>query len=154
MYVCMYVYADTQARTPAHPLARPPARTHARRHARTLVWCMVWSGRGGPGGGGGADACGEGRGRWSCSWRVGRCRGGGQTEKAGILRKPCASHKPYNVGRLPFFVTLTCTLNPTPNPKRRLNAGSKPKAEHKPSTLTNLYPKPSLSPCRLEALYL
>ena len=37
-----------------------------------------------------------------------------------------------------FILTLTCTLNPTPNPKPRLNASSKPKAEHEPSTLTNL----------------
>ena len=37
-----------------------------------------------------------------------------------------------------FLLTLTCTLNPTPNPKPRLNASSKPKAEHEPSTLTNL----------------
>ena len=37
-----------------------------------------------------------------------------------------------------FLLTLTCTLNPTPSPKPRLNASSKPKAEHEPSTLTNL----------------
>ena len=45
-------------------------------------------------------------------------------------------------------------LKPTPNPKLRLHAGSEPKAEHKPSTLTNLHLRPSLSPCRLEVLYL
>ena len=52
------------------------------------------------------------------------------------------------------YLTLTYTLNPAPNPKPCLNAGSKPKAGHKLSTLANLHPKPSLSPCRLEALYL
>ena len=40
----------------------------------------------------------------------------------------------------------------TPDPKPRRNAGTKPKEEQKPSTLKNLHPKPSLSPCRLEAL--
>ena len=90
---------------------------------------MVWSGRGGGGGGGG--------------WRVrkragvvgaatGVVLGGGP----GLTRKPFARRIPYNVARA---LTLTCTLNPTPNPKpRRLNAGSKPKAEH---TL-QILPKP------------
>ena len=37
-------------------------------------------------------------------------------------------------GVFPFLLTLTCnTLNLTPEPKPRLNAGSKLDAEHKPS---------------------
>ena len=38
-------------------------------------------------------------------------------------------------------------------PHTRAKPGSKPTAEHESSTLTNLHPKPFLSPCRLEALY-
>ena len=58
--------------------------------------------------------------------------------RPGVTRKPYASHKPHKMAHAPFLLTLTCTLNPTPNPKPRLNASSKPKAEHEPSTLTNL----------------
>ena len=104
----------------------------------------VWSGRGG----GRAGGCKK-RGRGRCRWTVGWCWG-----RPGVTRKPYASHKPYNA-RAPAFIDLNRYFAPyTPNPKPRLNlnAGSKPKAEHKPSTLTNLHPKSSLSPCRLEAL--
>ena len=82
---------------------------------------------------------------------MGCCWGQGQRGPGSY-----ASHKCGNVARDPSLLTLTCTLNPTPNPKPLLNAGSKPKAKHEPSTLAvaNLHPKPSLSPCRLEALYL
>ena len=59
--------------------------------------------------------------------------------RPGLTRKPFASRIPYSVARAPVLInTLTCTLNPTPNPKPRLNAGSKPKAEH---TL-QILPKP------------
>ena len=71
--------------------------------------------------------CDEG-GRLEEGW----VRGQG-TETAGIFCKPCASQKPFNVAR-----ALICALNPTPNPKPRLTAGSKAEAEHKPSTLANL----------------
>ena len=40
------------------------------------------------------------RGGWSCSWGG---RGAGVTERAGILRKPYTSHKPYNVAPAPVF---------------------------------------------------
>ena len=99
-------------------------------------------------GGGRAGGCKK-RGRGRCRWTVGWCWG-----RPGVTRKPYASHKPYNA-RAPAFIDLNRYFAPyTPNPKPRLNlnAGSKPKAEHKPSTLTNLHPKSSLSPCRLEAL--
>ena len=58
--------------------------------------------------------------------------------RPGVTRKPYASHKPHKIAHAPVKITLTCTLNPTPNLKPRLNASSKPKAEHEPSTLTNL----------------
>ena len=74
----------------------------------------------------------KGGGRCGCSWRVTAAGG----RPAGIVCKP------------------DVLLKPTPNPKPRLNAGYKPKAEHKRSILTNLHLKPSLSPGRLEALYL
>ena len=31
---------------------------------------------------------------------------GGVSQRAGILRKPCAGHKPYNPGHVPGFVNL------------------------------------------------
>ena len=75
---------------------------------------MVWSGRGG-GGGGGAGVCGEWSGRLGgvLLWAV--------TERAGILRKRYASHKPYNVGRVPVLINLNLylileTLHPSLNP--------------------------------------
>ena len=48
--------------------------------------------------------CGERPGRLGLLWAA-----------AGILRKPSASHKPYNVGRVPFFINLNLyhrSLNP------------------------------------------
>ena len=59
--------------------------------------------------------------------------------RPGLTRKPFASRKPCNVAPAPVLSNLiTCTLNPTPNPKLRLNAGSKPRAEHTPQ----IFPKP------------
>ena len=48
----------------------------------------------------------------------------------GRPRKPFASRIPYNVARAPVLINLNL-----PNPKPRLNAGSKPKAEHTPHIL-------------------
>ena len=82
---------------------------------------MSWSGMGELGGGG---------------WRPLELQlegevllGGGRPgimESAGILRKPYASHKSYNgnVECVPVVLNLTCTLNPLPYTKSRLNAGS------------------------------
>ena len=53
----------------------------------------------------------------------------------GLTRKPFASRIPYNVARAPVLINLY--FKP-PNPKPRLRAGSKPKAEH---TL-QILPKP------------
>ena len=64
---------------------------------------------------------------WGWCW-------GGQ----GSHASPTQAINPIRKPMLLFLLTLTCTLNPTPNPKPRLNASSKPKAEHEPSTLTNL----------------
>ena len=50
---------------------------------------MVWSGTGG----GGAGVCGEGWGPLELQLE----KRPGVTDKAGIVRKPCASHKSYNV---------------------------------------------------------
>ena len=42
---------------------------------------------------------------------VGCCWGRpGVTDRAGILHKPYASHKPYNVGRVPVFNNLNLYL--------------------------------------------
>ena len=57
---------------------------------------------------------------------------------AGAARGHTQAISPIRQRMLLLLLTLTCTLNPTPNPKPRLNASSKPKAEHEPSTLTNL----------------
>ena len=47
---------------------------------------------------------------------VGCCCGRpGVTERAGILLKPYASHKPYNVGRVPVFINLNL-YHPSLNP--------------------------------------
>ena len=51
---------------------------------------------------------------WSSAWRSGRGgRGAARaervqevTERAGILRRPYASHKPYNMGRVAVFIDL------------------------------------------------
>ena len=68
---------------------------------------MVWSGRGGGGGGGGWLACAE---SGLAGW-VGCCCGRPWvTERAGILRKPYASHKPYNVGHVPVLINLNLYL--------------------------------------------
>ena len=62
-----------------------------------------------------------GRGGLACAesglagW-VGCCCGRpGVAERAGILRKPYASHKPYNVGRVPVFISLKL-YHPSLNP--------------------------------------
>ena len=79
---------------------------------------MVWSGRGG--GGRGAGVCGEWSGRLGgvLLWAA---MGHWVTERAGIIRKPYASHKPYNVGRVPVLINLNLyfileTLHPSLNP--------------------------------------
>ena len=66
---------------------------------------MVWSGMGE----GGAAVCGE----WS--GRLGGVGRPGVAERAGILRKPYARHKPYNVGRVPVFISLKL-YHPSLNP--------------------------------------
>ena len=80
--------------------------------------------------------------------------GGGPGSQRGpkILGKP-ETKKRSASARAPFCLTFPMCFNPSPKLKAPLNAGSKPKAEHKPSTLTNLHPKPSQSSCRLQALY-
>ena len=80
-------------------------------------------------------------------WRVRTEVGGLELQLEG---RPGVTERARRVVLL--LLTSICNLSSTPNPIPRLNAGSKPKAE--PSNLTNLHPKPSLSPCRLEALYL
>ena len=83
---------------------------------------MVWSGRGG-------GACAETGGGLELPPAGGVVLG-------GRPRKPFASRIPYNVARAPVLINLNLYfLNPTPNPKPRLNAGSKPKAEHTPHIL-------------------
>ena len=57
---------------------------------------MVWQGWGG---GGGLAYAESGLAGWP--W---------VTERAGILRKPYASHKPYNVGRVPVLINLNLYL--------------------------------------------
>ena len=79
---------------------------------------MVWSGRGRGGGGGLA---------WRVRRGVGAIGAAGVTERDRIVRKPYASPKPYNVeqerGRvLLFLLSLTCTLDLTPNPKPLMQA--------------------------------
>ena len=68
---------------------------------------MVWSGRLVGVGGGGA-----GRVRrvvWPVGW--GAAVGGhGSQRGPGILHKPYASHKPYNVGRVPVLTDLNLYL--------------------------------------------
>ena len=39
-----------------------------------------------------------------------RAKRPGVTERAGILCKPYASHKPYNLGRVPVFVFMNLKL--------------------------------------------
>ena len=66
-----------------------------------------WYGLVGVGGeGGGGLACAK---SGLASWVGCCCARPGVTERAEILRKPYASHKPYNVGRVPVLLTLTCT---------------------------------------------
>ena len=59
---------------------------------------LVWFGRGA-----GCFACAErGRGSW-----VGGCRGAARGDREGRdLRRPFASHKPYNAWRVPVFTNL------------------------------------------------
>ena len=92
MYVCMYIYTHIHiwmVRRLAF-LAPPPR--------------MVWFGRGA-----GWFACAE---RGGGSW-VGVCRGAARGDREGRdLCKPFASHKPYNVGRVPVFTNLNLYLMP------------------------------------------
>ena len=63
-----------------------------------------WHGLAGGGGGGGG---------WPVRrvvWRVGWGAAAWVTERAGILSKPYASHKPYNVGRVPVLTNLNLYL--------------------------------------------
>ena len=71
---------------------------------------MVWSGRGK--GGGGAGMCGEGS---TVGWGAAGGRPG-VTERAGILRKPFASRKPYNMGRVPVFINPNLYFKPDIQP--------------------------------------
>ena len=62
--------------------------------------------------------------------------GGGLAERGHAQAVPKPSHRPYEVVRAPFLINLNLYFKPyTPKPPG-LNAGSKPKAEHKPSALT------------------
>ena len=104
--ICIYVYTCEYVRIRVYMVGRlvfPP-----------LSNGMVWWGREG----GGWHVWRGDRGRWSCSWS-------GVTARARIVHKPYASHKTLKrsaAARAP--VTLTCSLNPTPNSKPRPNAGS------------------------------
>ena len=61
----------------------------------------------GRGGGGGGLACAE---SGLAGW-VGCCCGRPWvTERTGILSKPYACHKPYNVGRVPVLINLNLYL--------------------------------------------
>ena len=152
IYICIYIYvyvhtcihADVHAyvhryiHTHMHACMHACMHTYIHTYKHTYIYIYTHrhtygqaSGVPGPHpswygsvGGGGAGVCDEG-GRLEEGW--GRGQG---TETAGIFCKPCASQKPFNVAR-----ALICALNPTPNPKPRLTAGSKAEAEHKPSTL-------------------
>ena len=92
---------------------------------------MVWSARGQ--GWGGWRVRKRVGAVWSCRWMVGVLAARAHTQ---ALRKQAVNPITQRVHL--FRVTLTCTLNLTPNPKPHLTAGSKPKAEHTPQIL----PKP------------
>ena len=107
---------------------------------------MVWSDRGG------AGVCGEGSGLLKLQLEGGGWGGARVTERTKDLRQ-ARNQKTQRVSACSFLFNFSLCFNPSPKLKAPLNAGSKPKAEHKPSTLTNLHPKPSQSSCRLQALY-
>ena len=150
-YIHTYLraYVHTHIHTHIHIYIQTCPHTHTHTHTRTPIYMctgsgvwrsrhpppslppsMVWSGRGG-------------------GLEGGVLLGGrsGVTGRAGIYRtkSPVQAINPITIMRrmLLLLLTLTCTLNPTPNSKPRLNAVSKPKAKHKPSTLTNLHPEPT-----------
>ena len=69
---------------------------------------------------------------WGGGWRTGWWGDAGGVALSGDGHaSPSQAVFPTNVARAPVLIDLNLyTLNPTPNPKPCLNAGSKPKAEH------------------------
>ena len=76
--------------------------------------------------------CGEGWG-FGLPLNGGVVLGGGRAHTQALRTQ---GRKPYNVARAPVLINLNLYFKPYTQPKPRLNAGSKPEAEHHPSTLT------------------